>query len=744
MSPPSRRDLIPILVLLGLAALFFHKVLFGGEVAITDSYARYYPWRTTAPDSLIARPAWNADNIEAYFPRRAVATDRVRRRDLPLWEPWTAGGTPFFADPQVALFYPLNWPLFAVDPADGMGLFLLAHFAWAGIGMYLFLKRIGIPRAAALVGAVVFMWNGFFVTRTGHPTVVASSSWLPWSLLAFERFWDRPTARRAALLALPIALSLLAGFPQAFLFIAYAVAALALARGARALRVGAPRPPARRLLLVPLLAVGLAAVQLLPTAELLRHSSRERWDYATLLSSAQHPAMLVRAVRPEAFGSPIDGSLDMGRFSRGNGYFVQSYVSTANYAGIVALLLAAAGALLWRGRWRATLVAIAAVALLLSFGTPLLRVYRLLPGLGVSRVDRVILLYHFALAALAAAGLASIAERARRAAASAHAAAGPRAAPARAAARALALLAAPAALALVVLELYPYGMRYNVSQPRGALPRSYWEIHYFDHDLYRSARVGEPARAILPGNVTASLEIPELQGMSDLPLRRWQELLEVIEPGIYSRRRLGPIRSEASLVSPLLDLLGVKRLLLLVPRDEGAAMKIVERPTALPRAFVVPRHEVVADRAARLARLAPPGFDPRAVVLLEEAPRAWVEGEGTAEIAAYDPERIVVRVDGSGGGLLVADNWYPGWSAWIDGRPTPILVGDHALRVVALPPGHHEVEMRFHPASLSIGAAVSVGSLALLLALSSRANGARGGGERSAAAAAEEESRAGA
>lgn len=727
MSGPTRRDLAPVLILVALAAVFFHKVLFGGEVAITDTYARYYPWRSSAPDSLIERPAWNADNIEAYYPRRAVATDRVRQRDLPLWEPWTAGGTPFFADPQVALFYPPNWPLFAGDPARGMGLFLFAHFAWAAVGMYLFLKRIGIPRAPALVGAVVFMWNGFFVTRTGHPTVVASSSWLPWAFLAFDRFWERPTARRAALLALAIALSFLAGFPQAFLFIAYAVAVLALARCARAARAGAARPPARLLLLVPLLAAGLAAVQLLPTAELLRHSSRERWGYETLLSSAEHPAMLLRAVRPEAFGSPIDGSLDMGRFARGDGYFVQSYVSTANYAGIAALLLAAAGALLWRGRWRSTLVATAAAALLVAFGTPLLHVYRLLPGLGVSRADRAILLYHFALAGLAAAGLASIRGRA--------AAGG-------GAARALARAAAPAALALVALELYPYGMRYNVSQPRGALPRSYWEIHYFDHDLFRSARVGEPARAILPGNVTACLEIPEIQGMNDLPLRRWQELMEAIEPGIYARRRLGPIHSDASLLSPLLDLVGVKRLLLLVPRDGGAAMKIVDRPSALPRAFVVPRFEVAADRRARLARLAEPGFDPRSLVLLEEAPSGWVEGAGTAEVTVYDPERIVVRVDGSGGGLLVADNWYPGWRAWIDGRPVPILIGDHALRVVTLPPGRHDVEMRFHPASFSIGAAVSIGSLALLLALCSR-RGARGGGEPAAAAASREEIGAG-
>lgn len=713
MSSSARRDLAPVLVILGLATLFFHKVLLGGEVALTDSYARYYPWRSDAAASLIERPAWNSDNIEAYFPRRAVATRRIGERDVPLWEPWTAGGTPFFADPQVALFYPPNWPLFLIDPAAGMGLFLFLHFAWAGLGMYFFVRHLGVSRGAALAGGVIFMWNGFLVTRTGHPTVVASSSWLPWALLAFDRFWQRPSGRGATLAGLAIALSLLAGFPQAFLFIAYLVLALALARFVAARRAGGAVPPLRLLLLVPLLAFGLAAVQIVPTAELLGLSSREHWDYATLLSSAEHPAMLLRAIRPEAFGSPVDGTLDMSRYQRGNGYFIQSYVSTANYAGVVSLLLAIVGALWWRNRWRRALLAIAAAALLLAFGTPLLHLYRLLPGLGVSRVDRVILLYHFALAGLAAAGLHVIAARAAGPAAVASE-------PRNARRYAVARLLVPLALVLVVLELYPYGMRYNVSQPRAALPGDYWEVHYLDRDLFRCARVGEAASVILPGNVTAYLEIPEIQGMSDLPLRRWQELLEAIEPGIYARRRLGPIRSEASLLSPLLDLLGVRRLLLLVPREGELGTKIIERPTALPRAFIVPRYEVMGDPKARLARLADSGFDPRAVVVLEEAPGEWTQGEGVAEIVTYVAERIVVRVDGTGGALLLADNWYPGWKAWIDGHPAPILIADHALRAVPLPPGRHEVEFRFHPASLSLGAALSLVSLALTLVLAAR------------------------
>ncbi|MFN0149345.1 MAG: hypothetical protein ACKVU1_01370 [bacterium] len=696
---PAFRDAIPMLALALLALCFFHKVILGDEVAITDSYARYYPWRSVAPDSLVNRPAWNTDNIEAYYPRRAFATRRIGERDFPLWEPYTAGGTPFFADPQAALFYPPNWPLFLGDPGRGMGWFLFLHFGWAGLGMYLFLRRIGVGRASALFGGAAFMLNGFFVTRTGHPTVVASSSWLPWVLLALDRFWGTPSARRAILVALPLALSFLAGFPQAFLFIAYLVAALVIAR-MLATR-GAPR--LRTALLVPLFAFGFAAVQLLPTAELIGESSRERWSYETLLSSAHHPAMLIRAILPEYFGSPLDGSLRTGEFSRGDGYFVQSYIATQNYAGLAPLLLAVAGLFFARGAWRRRLALIAAISLLLVYGTPLLRLYRLLPGFDVSRVDRAILLYMFAVAALAAFGLSEIARRAGRR---------------------LGIVVVVVALGALVADLYPYGMRYNVSHPRQALPWDYWEIHYLDkdHDHARFARAGEFGASIYPGSVSAPLNIPDVQGMNDLPLARWQELFETIEPGVYARRRLGPLRGPTSFQSPLLDLVGVRRLLFLAPRQNKMGIRIVERPAALGRAFVVPRYEVIADRDTRLARLSRADFDPRAVVILEETPRDWIVGEGTATIHRYEAEWIEVDVDGSGGGLVLADNWYPGWTATIDGQEAPIAIGNHALRVVPLPAGRHRVAFHFRPRSLAVGGAISLCACAaaLVIAFASR------------------------
>jgi len=77
-----------------------------------------------------------------------------------------------------------------------------------------------------------------------------------------------------------------------------------------------------------------------------------------------------------------------------------------------------------------------------------------------------------------------------------------------------------------------------------------------------------------------------------------------------------------------------------------------------------------------------------------------------------------------GGGLLVlTDQFYPGWTATIDGQPAPIHRADYLFRGVLLPAGSHRVEFLYWPASFRIGATVSALALVaiVLLAVAGRA-----------------------
>jgi uncharacterized membrane protein YfhO len=64
--------------------------------------------------------------------------------------------------------------------------------------------------------------------------------------------------------------------------------------------------------------------------------------------------------------------------------------------------------------------------------------------------------------------------------------------------------------------------------------------------------------------------------------------------------------------------------------------------------------------------------------------------------------------------LVLSENHYPGWRAYVDGRFTDTLRVDYNLRGVALGPGQHKVEFVYRPKSVMIGFAISMLTLVAL------------------------------
>jgi hypothetical protein len=131
----------------------------------------------------------------------------------------------------------------------------------------------------------------------------------------------------------------------------------------------------------------------------------------------------------------------------------------------------------------------------------------------------------------------------------------------------------------------------------------------------------------------------------------------------------------------------------------------------LPRLWFVDRVRVVPDRDAHLRGLADPAWDPRTEALAFETFGSLDPGQsGTATITRYEPREIRASVESPGNSLLVMSEIYydAGWHAWIDGQPAPIHRVDYLLRGVVVPPGKHELRMRFDPASFRVGACVSL------------------------------------
>jgi hypothetical protein len=146
----------------------------------------------------------------------------------------------------------------------------------------------------------------------------------------------------------------------------------------------------------------------------------------------------------------------------------------------------------------------------------------------------------------------------------------------------------------------------------------------------------------------------------------------------------------------------------------GSSFAVQLNPTALPRAYVVPRVQLASDDASILAKL--PESNPREVVLMPYDPLGTDATNRQpftpAEWVSADTDRVVIRVSTQAPGLLVvADTWMPGWSAEVDGKAQSVLRGNRAQRVIPLPlAGRHEVVLTYHAPGLGFGLALTAAS----------------------------------
>jgi hypothetical protein len=169
---------------------------------------------------------------------------------------------------------------------------------------------------------------------------------------------------------------------------------------------------------------------------------------------------------------------------------------------------------------------------------------------------------------------------------------------------------------------------------------------------------------------------------------------------------------------------------------DGDTTVIYENREAQPRAFLVPRALGVPADDWSIVRLTDDALNPRTTVLLERpaAEQATVVLDGaplapdeSAEIVRYEPDRAVVRVHAQETRYLVlADSYFSGWTASVDGQPAAVERASYLFRAVQVPPGEHLVEWRYQPLSLLYGGLVTGGALAVMLVLAARGLSTKG------------------
>jgi hypothetical protein len=145
----------------------------------------------------------------------------------------------------------------------------------------------------------------------------------------------------------------------------------------------------------------------------------------------------------------------------------------------------------------------------------------------------------------------------------------------------------------------------------------------------------------------------------------------------------------------------------------------IDRP--VPRAYIVDRATAETDSNKILEKLSGKHFDPSREVLLN-VPLSLLgrrDFSGETKILTYANQRVVIQTSSNDSAVLVlADSYYPGWRAYVDGKEATILKANLFFRAIALPAGKHRVEFRYQPRSFAVGLAVSITTLLVLVAIS--------------------------
>jgi len=228
-----------------------------------------------------------------------------------------------------------------------------------------------------------------------------------------------------------------------------------------------------------------------------------------------------------------------------------------------------------------------------------------------------------------------------------------------------------------------------------------------------------------------------LRAYGPMMLRRTYDLLHHADRGRFAPWRKLPVDQNLIRVgryrSAVLRMLGVRYVLhhdrpRARPRTEvPLRYRARDLPRALPRAWVVHRTELLASARQREARLRT--FDPGRLALVERKAAALPAGLARdGDDAVHTPARVTARsqggsrlalaVDAPRAGLVViAESWYPGWTARVNGREAMVHRVNHGLMGVKVGAGHQRVVLSFAPASLCWGTALSLAALLGILLL---------------------------
>jgi len=347
------------------------------------------------------------DGVIFNIPLRVAAANLIRSGHIPLWNPYMFSGMPLHGAAQAGLLFPLNWFYLISSPPVATNLMMLATYMVAALGAYLFARRSGADITGAIATSFIWQFSAFLVEQVGHTNILQTAAMLPWVLWAVEGYIANDSRGRGVLLAALVAVQIFAGHQQTSAYALLLTGAYALVLVRAASRSGKSRSSYLSPLAMLALGFSMAAVQILPTIELLRNSVRASASYDFFSSFSMPPRLALTLFAPYLFGG---GNGLLFRAPYVGPTFFGEYVT---YVGLLTVMLALVAILIKPDARTKFWAIVFVVCLLLAFGRflpfHLYRIVYYIPVLNLFRVPaRHSMEVQFALAVLAGRGITLI------------------------------------------------------------------------------------------------------------------------------------------------------------------------------------------------------------------------------------------------------------------------------------------------------------------------------------------------
>lgn len=748
MLKKARRSLIRygwVIFLFFIVTVFSWPYLFSAKTPFPSSYQinHFQPWSNIQEFWGPVKNGAMPDIVDQIYPWRHFSVETWKNGQVAFWNPNNFAGTPHLANFQSAAFSPVNIIFVFAPFLQVWTLLIILQPFLAAVGMFLLLRSFQRSQIAALLGSVSFSFCGFIVVWMAYGTLAMAISFLPLVLYFLKRFSDERRHVFGLCASLLLALSFFSGHFQTSLYLVlYTLAFVVFLE-----RKDIFSKRTLHLLGFIVLGVVLSLVQLLPTIQFYLLSVRSD----SFITGGGIPfGHLITLVAPDFYGNPV---------TRND--WVGSYAEWAMFVGVAPLFLAFVSLLKREpavkfGWIMGVLILILAVS---SPVQELLGSSRL-PVISTSNPSRIVVLLSFSIAFLSGFGMDGLISLLKSSKIKSLLLPMGIIAltlvvvwifllikpfPAEYTTLAMKNLVLPTAifaatvcvvflsfflrkkklvfillpLTLLILTAFDslrFGIKWMPVDPQDKVFVDLPVINAMQQNVGNGRVFGN-----LGAQVNTYYNIPGIEGYDPLYIGRYGEFIASSANGspLDAERSVVKIPRDNKYIDRVIDLLGVTLVFHPIAdtnqdwaypvwsdlkrfeevyKDQN--FQLFSNKTAIGRGTLYYDYEVIPDDKNILERFYADDFDYRNKLILEEEPefRPMQDGNGSVDFVRDDPMQLSFNVNTNSPALLfLADNFYPGWKAKVNGRDAKIYRANYTFRAVEVPKGRSSVEFYYSP-----------------------------------------------